>query len=505
MWAEYLTYVVLTLLVLIVGWEWMRNRAFSEGFTDGLVPEYFGRWFPRRSDVAPGQQRESEGWIRNNRYFEGYVDVQKLGYKADFCRVVEKEDNPDSRIMACALAGQEGLDPFLFRSDSARAGMRFSRDDYFRDVNGDGRDDYARILKIEQSPNDAWEARTVLAGISRFKQSTEIPDNDPPADIAELLYFFEGIMAWYRFADDMVDYGENTQLAIAGKAAVDETPKRGEYKTRGLRLNMIPAGSGQDKPPQNQYLKIGENPQLEFDTKFSLRNLRAISTWVYFEEFTQNARIFDFGNGAGKDNVLLGIEGRGNDPGAFGRLNAAPPATAAVCNARRAAEVTPQDYLATSDANVDEWECGPEDVPNIYPHDELAPGEDKKANLFFEIWDSQQRKMRIRVLSCIPLKKWVHIALTTTDKLAFRPTWEVYVDGAKVFKEEDGHMPVQDYTTKNYIGRSNWEGVSSQYNDADERLRGALFDLRFYRTPMSADKIMRTVKWGAKRIAKEEE
>lgn len=500
MWLTYLTYTVIGLLILIISWEGLRSHAFAEGFTDGVVPQYFGRWFPKRSDVVPGQQRETENWVRNPRYFEGYVDVQNLGYKADFCRVIEKENDPDSRIMACALAGQEGLDPYIYRTDSARNGMRFSRDDYFRDVNGDGKDDYGRILKIEQAPNDMWEARVVLAGIDRFKQ-LESPDNSPPPDIAELLFFYEGIMAWYRFYDDMLDYGENTILSIAGKATIDETPKRliDNIKTKGLQLNMIPAGSAQEKPPQNQFLKIGENSRLEFDTKFSLRNLRGICTWVYFEEFTQNARIFDFGNGAGKDNVLLGIEGKGNDPGAFGRLNSTPPPEAKICNTRRIAEVTPQDYLNTSDANIDEWECPDfEPVSTLYPEDEITPGLDKKANLFFEIWDSQQRKMRIRVLSCLPLRKWVHICLTTTDKVAFRPTWEVYIDGKKVYRQEDGHMPLADYTTKNYIGRSNWEGVSSQYNDADERLRGALFDLRFYRTPLSEEKIKRTVKWGEK-------
>lgn len=439
-----------------------------------------------------------------NDTLKGYVDVQGFGYKADFCRIVEKPDHPESRIVACALAGQEGLDPFLYRTESARAGMRFSRDDYFRDVNGDGKDDYGRILKIEEAPNDTWEARAVLAGIDRFR-SIEQPDHTPPEDIAELLYFFEGIMAWYRFYDDMLDYGENTQLAIAGKASVDETPKRlaDGAKTRGLRLNMLPAASGQDKPPQNQFLKIGENPQLEFDTKFSLRNLRGFSVWVYFEEFTQNARIFDFGNGAGKSNVLLGIEGRGNDPGAFGRLNAVPPVSAEVCNTRRSAEVSPQDYLATTDANIDEWDCDTENVKSTYTPDEISPEKDLRANLLFEVWDEQQRKMRIRALSCIPLKKWTHIALTTNDKISIRPTWDVYIDGQRVHREEDGHMAQADYTTKNYIGRSNWEGVTSQYNDADERFRGAIFDMRFYRAPLSADKISKTVQWG-KRLLKED-
>lgn len=469
---------------MIVVWEYLRNRAFSEGFTDGIVPQFFGQYFPKRYDIVPGQVREGDGWVRNQRYSEEYVDAQDLGYKADFCRVVEKEDHPETRMVACALAGQEGLDPYLYRTESMRAGMKFSRDDYFRNA------DYGRILKMTPAPNDSWEARVVLAGVTRYKQTAEVTDNSPPAKIAELLYFYEGIMVWYRLFDDILDYGENTQLALAGDMKIDETPRK--PKTKGLEFNRL---------SQNQFIKIGENPALEFNTKVQLRELRAISVWVYFEDFTQNARIFDFGNGAGKDNVLLGIEGKGNDPGAFGRLNAQPPASAAVCTTRRTAEVTPQEFLNSTDANVDEWDC-PEapNIDSIFPPDEIAPGEDKKANLLFEIWDTQQRKMRIRVLNCIPLRKWVHIALTTTDKVAFRPTWEVYIDGAKVFKEENGHMALNSYTTQNYIGRSNWEGVTSQYQDADERFKGSMFDFRLYRSPMSADKIKKTVNWGKMRV-----
>lgn len=40
--------------------------------------------------------------------------------------------------------------------------------------------------------------------------------------------------------------------------------------------------------------------------------MRAISFCVKFDEFTNNAHILDFGNGAGNDNVWIGIVGRGN-------------------------------------------------------------------------------------------------------------------------------------------------------------------------------------------------
>ena len=494
-------YTALILLIIIIVWEWLRSKVFLEGFTDGIVPEFFGRYFPRRYDVVPGQEREGDGWIRNPHYFEGYVDLQRLGYKGDFCRVVEKEDMPESRILACALAGQEGLDAMTYRSESARAGMRFSRDDYFRDVDGDGREDYVRILKVATSPNDAWEARALVAGITRFKQSTELVDNSPPPDIKDLLWFYEGIMVWYRLFDDMVDYAENTQIRVAGDASVDETPRR--LTTKGLALNRTPSADPDSKPATDQYIKLGENSRLEFDSVVQLRQMRAISVWAYFEEFTNNARIFDFGNGAGKDNILLGIEGRGNTTAGFGSLGARPTDQNAVCSAKAAPEMSPQLYLSSSEANVDAWVCpGPEPVDSTYPEDEKDADIDPKANLLFEIWDTQQRKMRLRVLNAIPLRKWVHIALTTTDGSSFRPTWQVYIDGAKVFEEPDGHMALTSYVTQNYIGRSNWEGETSQYQTSDERFRGSLFDFRLYRQPMSAAKITRTVAWGKEKLDK---
>ena len=498
---ETMIYTAIALLVIIVAWEWFRGTAFKEGFTDGAVPQFFSRYFPRRADVVPGLE-DVDGWIRNTRYFNGYMDVQGLGYKADFCRVVEKENMPESRIFACALAGQEGLDSLTYRTDGARAGMIFSRDDYTRDVNGDGRDDYGRIVKVDVSPNDRWEARAVLAGLTRFRQGADIVDNSPPVDIADLLWFFEGSMVWYRWFDDMLDYSENTQIKVAGGAKVDE--EVGKVVTQGLELNRILASGDEGvKAPAEQFLKIGENPKLEFNTTVQLRQLRAVSVWAYFDEFTNNARIFDFGNGAGKSNILLGIEGKGNTPSAFGALGARPESNAKVCNTRAALEVSPQTYLSSSDANVDEWTCpGPEPIDSTYPDDEANDGVvgEPTANLLFEIWDTEQRKMRIRVLDAVPLRKWVHIVLTTTDGDAFRPVWRVYINGEKKYEELNGHMPMTSYVTNNYIGRSNWEEASAMFQNPDERFRGALFDFRLYRIPMSVAKIKKTREWGQRKL-----
>lgn len=486
-------YAAITLLIIIVIWEWLRDKSFSEGFTDGVVPAFFGKYFPRRYDIIPGQIEEEDGWLRNTNYFEGYVDLQKLGYKGDFCRVVEKDGMPESRIMACALAGQEGLDSLVYRTDSMRAGMHFSRDDYFRDINGDGRDDYCRILKIAP---DTWESRAVLAGITRFKQISEITDNSPPPHIQDLLWFYEGIMVWYRFFDDMLDYAENTQIKLANDPELNINKSITKHThSGGLLLNN-------GKETLDQYIKIGENSRLEFDNIVPMRQLRAISVWVYFDKFTNNARIFDFGNGAGKDNIFLGIEGRGN-PTVSTSMDSRPPINAAVCNIKPSDELSPQKYMETTNANINLWQCpGPEPIDSLFPMDENTIAVDPTANLIFEIWDTRQRKMRIKAINAIPLKRWVHIALTTTDATSIRPTWRLFIDGVKIYDEENGHLPLTSHLTRNYIGRSNWEGVSSQYEDADERFSGSIFDFRLYKQPMAPNKITRTVQWGKERLIK---
>ena len=501
-------YTAIFLLFIVVIYEYMRGRMIQEGFTDGDrdLPEFFTRFFPRRYDVVPGQTEEAEGWVRNTRYFEGYVDVQRFGYKADFCRVVEKPNDPDSRIMTCALAGQEGLDSLTYRTDSARSGLKFSRDDYFHDLNGDKRDDYCRVLKVANSPNDAWEARCVPAGITRFKQGVEIQDLEPPKDISDILWFYEGIMVWYRLFDDILDYAENTHVKLAGDITIDETPQR--KRTDGLGINRLVAGGDAATQAAEQFIRIGENPRMEFDSVVDLRQLRAVSTWVYFDDFTNNARIFDFGNGPGKDNVFLGIQGKGNrntGKGVFGNVGARPNPSNLVCQAKAPEEVSPFVYMKTTDANVDEWTCpAVEPIDSAFPEDEgsavnleAAP---LTANLLFEIWDSSQRKMRIVVPDVVTLKRWFHVTLTTTNMDLVMPTWTVYIDGDKVFEHLDGHLPLKSYTTRNYIGRSNWENVTKGYQDRDERFRGALFDFRMYRAPMAPTKIARTVAWGRERL-----
>lgn len=506
---ETLVFIACLLVIGIAVYEYVKvwKPTMLEGFEDISSPNYFAKFFPRRFDIIPGQSMEDYGYLRDPRYTEAYADVQKYGVKNDFCRVVMKPGDPKSMIVACALGGTEGLDPYAFKSKTVGSGFRVSRDDYYNDANKNGRDDYCRILK----DGDAWSAQCALATEDSFG-STQIEDASPPPEIKDLLWFYEGIMVWYRFFDDFVDYGENANISKFGDVKMDEDPRKG--KTQGLELNRI-QGSFLEKgvpiktaPPADQFLRLGETQELAFGSAVKLRYLRAISCWVYFDAFTNNARIFDFGNGSGQDNVLMGIDGRGDvDPKQMEFNQARPADSDRVCSAKPAKEVSPQRFLKITDANVDEWECqgpGPVDPPleekNYSVPQDLIP----TAALIFEIWDARQRKMRIKVPKAIVLNKWQHICLTTTDAESFRPDWDVYIDGKKVYTEEGGHLPQTNLTSNNYIGKSNWENNETQYANKDERFRGALFDFRLYKTPMSQAKVDRTILWGKPRLFIEE-
>jgi hypothetical protein len=297
-------------------------------------------------------------------------------------------------------------------------------------------------------------------------------------------------MIWYRFKDDLLDYAENTKLGTLGNIKIDEDPTR--IVTEGLQIN--PTYNLAKPPLADQYIRLGENSRMELEDKVNMKDFRAFSTWVKFDAFTNNARIFDFGNGAGSDNVFLGIEGKGNYNTVQDDMQ--PSDDNIVCNRSPTLEIRPQVYMKKTAANVDEFDCpGPEPIEHTTTESEIKLKTDRTANLLFEIWDKQQRKMRIKVIDAIKENTWQHITLTTSD-LSITPTWTVYIDGVNVFTKSEGFLPQTNYYTLNYIGRSNWEQALNQGEYKDERFRGSLFDFRMYRIPMPESKIQKTVEWG---------
>jgi hypothetical protein len=294
----------------------------------------------------------------------------------------------------------------------------------------------------------------------------------------------------------MVDYVNRAVVQLAGGLSID--PRPNPTVTNGLYFN------GKD-----QFLRFGDTDELSLGNRVQMRKVRAFSVWVKFDAFTNNAHIFDFGNGAGKDNVFCGIIGRGNpnkqdntlqNPVCLDQsVNTVPDAPS---GEQCGIEVSPQTLMATSSANVNIWNCpdpamfGKIEKP-IQPK-AAPPHEAHNADLLYEIWDEQQRKLHIQVKNAFPLRKWVHIAITASNNDAFAPGIQIYRNGKIIHTEESGWLPQTNFTTNNYIGKSNWTDVTSPYQNADALLKARVFDFRGYRTAMPKKKVQDTYKWGKK-------
>ncbi len=491
-WVQIVFWIAFILIILSITYE-LTPRSVKEGFSDliGVGDSLFwARLVPRRGDVGP--ELEEDSLIRDKRYFSGYADVQRFGVKTDFCRVVQQGSDEKNKFLACALGGTENLSSVSFRSPSVREGFVLGRDDYMRDVDGDGREDYCRIVK---KASGLFESECNLATDKGFSTKTA-PDNAPPDDIRMLLTFYEGCVFWLRFRDDMVDYAQNLYVNAAGGAKVKEMPVRPDA-TDGLVLNGI-----------NQFLRIGDDPYLNLGSVVQLRSLRAIHFWVRFDEFTNNAHIFDFGNGAGIDNVWVGILNRGNQG-----MDASADKMPLLCGgesvvpdppsgAQPDVEVTPQELMRTTSANVEEFTCegfavAPKKVSHPFARKTSKnPGLAKTADMCYEIWDKDQRKMRIVVPQMFTKGEWCHVVITAEGTDAFRPDIVIYKNGVRTFVEPNGWLPQNSITEKNYIGKSNWANVTSQYANKDELLKGAVFDFRGYVTPIGAGTVLDSYQWG---------
>jgi hypothetical protein len=489
--SQTLLFIGTALLLTVLLIEIFRPRFISEGFESVISfdTSYFATLAPKRGDVGPSS--EEGGYLRDSRYFSGYTSVQRLGVKNDFCRMVQSKGSPDVTFFACALAGTENLSSVEFRSSTTKDGFKLSRDDYMRDVDNDGRDDYCRILKAKDGSYQPLCNRATDTGFD----DRLVLDSEPPDDIKMLNTFYDGCVFWYRFRDDMVDYVNNTQLLTAGAIKIDEKPR--PEVTKGLNFNGI-----------DQFLRLGDSPDLDMGYIVPLRSLRALCFWVYFDQFTNNAHILDFGNGAGNDNVYVGIIGRGDVPVSADDIRPTDEEQSTVptgnTGQQKVPEVTPQELMKTSSANVDEYtSTGFEMFPRKLPPSRVVPfqpkvGKPNMATLIYEVWDKKQRKMRIKINSVIPLAKWTHVAITAVDMDSSRPSIKVYINGEDVYTKVSGFLPQASTTTNNYIGKSNWMSATSEYENKDDFFRGSLFDLRGYKTPMSAKKISDSVAWGKK-------
>lgn len=496
-------WIALSILLGILILEILYPKKVLEGFEAALVypdkPNILIAPFEKRIDIGPLQ--EEGGYKSDGRFFSGWMDVQRLGEKRDYCRMVFPDGgNEDESFFACALAGTAKLSSIAYRTASVKDGFKRSRDDYINRVRGDGRDSYCRILK---QLDGTYQPTCVTADDITFG-IIDFIDSNPPDDVLTLVDFYRGCRMWLRFRDDMLDYiVGNTIIQMAGNPNMLSIPR--PPVTRGLEMN----GS-------NQYVRLGDSSDLSFGNEGSLRSVRAFSVWVKFKEFTNNAHIFDFGDGPGKNNVFLGLLGKGDAQLIDGNeLRAESKCKDSTIpdgksGAQWCPEMRPQDILLFSKGNVDEYTCsGPEIEANpkksvpiettpLYKEDPTAPK--TRATLLYEVWDSQIRKMQIKINRAIPIGEWVHIVITAKNMDALRPDIQVYLNGTETYTQEAGFLPQAAVTSHNYLGKSNWTDVPGEYELRDELLNGALFDFRIYNVALSENRVKRILQWGMDKL-----
>jgi hypothetical protein len=276
-----------------------------------------------------------------------------------------------------------------------------------------------------------------------------------------------------------------------------------ENQTTGLSFNGV-----------DQYLKLTDGSEVGLGNKVPLRSLRTIMLWARFDAFTQNAKLFDFGNGKGKDNFFLGILGKG-DPTAGGQMLRSSTCEETTVptepsGAQRVPEMSPQTLMETTSANVNDYECkGFEVYPRKLQPSFPSTPEDKGsetasfATLIYEVWEKEQRRMRMKINGAIPLGEWVHICIAATNSDAFRPNLAIYINGEKVLEKESGFLPAASKMTSCYIGKSNWANTVSKYENRDELFKGALFDFRMYSSVVSEQMIQNSYTWGKENLGLE--
>ena len=508
---ETLLFIAVFLLILTVSYDILQPHFFKEGFlVSASDNQFLSGYFPRRGDISFNS--EEAGYVQDRRHVLGYGDVQGLGAKHDFCRmIIAKGSEESEKFFACALAGTENLSSTSYRTTTVKDGFKTSRDDYLRDVSGDGKSDYCAVIKVNSS---SWEPRCYRALPTSFDTRTMF-DPSPPDDIAEILDFYEGILFWFRFIDDLKDYGENLKVYVAGGVTIDEAdvhllPSQELMNlddrvqlTRGVHFNGV-----------DQFLRLGDSPDMSLGKRITLTTMRAMCMWVYFDEFGNNAHILDFGNGAGIDNVFVGILGRGDGTASNSATIREDACKSVELNnvipdfpsgAKFSPTMTPQDLMLSSSANVD---CPPNEQPllnrNLKPiPPPQAPKQNEggdKATLLYEVWNGKLRMQHMKVQGAVKLKGWTHICITTSSADGVRPALQIWIDGKKAAEDPSAHLPQTSFTSNNYLGKSNWFNASSQYDNRPELFSGSLFDLRGYNQAINEKKLQKIVAWGKKRL-----
>ena len=459
-----LAWPTILVLVLLIGYIMSETvtATISEGFSA-----------PKRSDIGLSADGwgEAAGWQRDLRYKEAFVDLQGLGVATDFCRAVSKKSDPDSLRIACAVGRRDGMDTMEYNTLTKREGFRFSRDDYWRlstSASGDkksSRMDYCRILKDEKTGEHY--SSCAIASFDGFKKKEE-RDAEPPPAIQDLLEAYEGILVWFRWRDDKEDYAANAAFQAFGRP-VFPTLLNPDV-SRGLQLNRWSTASreaGEAAPPLTDYLRWGEKGTFELHEAIRPRQLRAISFWIWWDGFEKDAAIVDCSNPAKnvrkQDRIIIGVEGGGPDLPALQQTPAAQEVRTEVIQA-----------------------IGQLTEPARLSRPPPSPSLSASARYYFEIWDEENRIMRLEApMSSAKTGHWQHVAVTVTDAAAWWPTWQFWLNGTLVSEKTDGRLSPAMEITENFIGKN---------------VRGCIQDFRMYSTPLTKTKLQTAIRYSKGRL-----
>jgi len=436
---------------------------------------------PQRSDIgyAADGWDEYSGYKRDLRYSETFVDIQGLGVATDFCRAVSKIADPESLRMSCAIGRRDGMDTMEYNSATKRDGFRFSRDDYWRSKGR--RSDYCRILKDETTGE--WFAGCAIAEPTGFStKRQEDRDSEPPEAIQRLLTAYEGILVWFRWQDDREDYAQNAAFSAYGNPIWPLSTMLNPTVTRGLQLNRWPAASqdaGEPAPPLRDYLRWGEVGTYELHQTIQPRQIRTIAFWIWWDAIEKDATVFESKNPSKalgrKDRIALGVEGGGHALAAAPRGPPAEPfkKVGGLLCAREAQELRPEIIQC----------IGPVTEPATL---ERPRQEGSAAAYYFEIWDEENRIMRLNgPKGSAKAGVWQHVAVTVTDVAEWWPTWQMWIDGSLVAQKENGRLSPAMELKENYIG---------------QKVRGCIQDFRMYSTPMVPEKLKAAIAWSKPKL-----
>jgi hypothetical protein len=238
--------------------------------------------------------------------------------------------------------------------------------------------------------------------------------------------------------------------------------------TRGLQLNRWPVASqqaGEPAPILRDFLRWGEKGTLELHQTIQPRQLRAIACWVWWDAFEPHATIVECKNPSTSvhkmDRIALGIEGGGPALPSAGEDRLPWPAQ----------EARPEVVQAIGQLTEPAFGLKP-----------TSQKQTQGATYFFEIWDREQRIMRLTgPMGAAKTGQWQHVAVTTTDGTAWWPTWQLWINGIMVADRTDGRMSPAMELKENYIGQN---------------VRGCIQDLRIYTTPLGEPKLKKAIAWG---------